>query len=38
MSQEGHAGFWEVGLFKKTDGKNDFALLQTVRRRESICQ
>ena len=38
MSQEGKSGFWEVGLFKKTDGKNDFAMLQTVRRRDSICQ
>jgi hypothetical protein len=38
MSQEGKAGFWEVGLFKKTDGKNDFALIQTVRRRDTICQ
>jgi len=38
MSQEGKAGFWEVGLFKKTDGKSDFALIQTIRRRDSICQ
>jgi hypothetical protein len=38
ISQEGKSGFWEVGLFKKSDGKNDFALLQTVRRRDSICQ
>jgi hypothetical protein len=38
MSQEGKSGFWEVGLFKKTDGKNDFAMLQTIRRRDSICQ
>ena len=38
ISQEGKAGFWEVGLFKKTDGKNDFALIQTVRRKDSVCQ
>jgi hypothetical protein len=34
MSQEGKAGFWEVGLFKK----NDLAMIQTVRRKDSICQ
>jgi hypothetical protein len=38
ISQEGKTGFWEVGLFKKTDGKNDFALIQTVRRKDSVCQ
>jgi hypothetical protein len=41
VSQEGKAGFWEVGLFKKkvdSDDKNSFAMLQTVRRRESVCQ
>jgi hypothetical protein len=34
ISQEGKAGFWEVGLFKK----NDLALIQTVRRKDSVCQ
>ena len=34
FSQDGEKGFWEVGLFKK-DG---FAVLQTTRRRESVCQ
>jgi hypothetical protein len=38
MSQEGKSGFWEVGLFKKAEGKDGFAMLQTVRRRDSICQ
>ena len=41
VSQEGKAGFWEVGLFKKKidpEGKNNLAMLQTVRRRESVCQ
>ena len=41
LGQEGKAGFWEVGLFKKkidSDGKNDLAMLQTIRRRDSICQ
>ena len=38
IGQEGKAGFWEVGLFKKTDDKNIFALLQTIRRKDSICQ
>jgi hypothetical protein len=38
ISQEGKAGFWEVGLFKKADGKNDFALIQTVRRKDAVCQ
>jgi hypothetical protein len=35
FSQEGEKGFWEVGLFKKED---KFALLQTTRRRDSVCQ
>jgi hypothetical protein len=34
ISQEGKAGFWEVGLFKKADG----ALIQTVRRKDAVCQ
>lgn len=34
----GEKGFWEVGVFKKTAGNNTFGLLQTVRRRDSICQ
>jgi hypothetical protein len=41
VSQEGKAGFWEVGLFMKkvdSDDKNSLAMLQTVRRRESFCQ
>jgi hypothetical protein len=38
MSQEGKSGFWEVGLFKKAEGKDGLAMLQTVRRRDSICQ
>jgi hypothetical protein len=38
INQEGKAGFWEVGLFKKTDGTNDFALIQTVRRKDAVCQ
>jgi hypothetical protein len=38
ISQDGKTGFWEVGLFKKTDGKTDFALIQTVRRRDTICR
>jgi hypothetical protein len=38
IGQEGKAGFWEVGLFKKTDGKSDFALIQTVRRKDAVCQ
>ena len=40
VSAEGKAGFWEVGLFRKIidrDGK-DLAMVQTVRRRETICQ
>jgi hypothetical protein len=34
ISQEGKAGFWEVGLFKKAD----YALIQTVRRKDAVCQ
>jgi len=39
FSQEGENGFWEVGLFMKPVSKDiKFALLQTVRRRDSVCQ
>ena len=39
FSQEGEKGFWEVGLFMKPESKDiKFALLQTIRRRESVCQ
>jgi hypothetical protein len=39
FSQEGEKGFWEVGLFKKIIPPNQsFALLQTTRRRDSVCQ
>jgi hypothetical protein len=34
IGQEGKAGFWEVGLFRK----DRFYLLQTVRRKEAVCQ
>jgi hypothetical protein len=39
----GEKGYWEVGLFKKdeldvTRKQIHFALLQTIRRRDSICQ
>jgi hypothetical protein len=34
FSQEGKSGFWEVGLFKK----DRFFLLQTKRRKDSVCQ
>ena len=43
-SQEGEKGYWEVGLFKKIISKDSsskptsLALLQTIRRRESVCQ
>jgi hypothetical protein len=39
FSQEGEKGFWEVGLFMKPESKDlKFALLQTTRRRDSVCQ
>ena len=44
VSQDGKTGFWEVGLFKRQidplnkNGKSELAMLQTVRRRESVCQ
>jgi hypothetical protein len=44
VDQEGKTGFWEVGLFKRQidslnkSGKNQLAMLQTVRRRDSVCQ
>ena len=38
FSQEGEKGFWEVGLFMKPAPNATFALLQTVRRRDSVCQ
>jgi hypothetical protein len=39
ISQEGEKGFWEVGLFMKPVSRDvKFALLQTVRRRDSVCQ
>jgi hypothetical protein len=34
VSQENEKGYWEIGLFKK----DQFTLLQTVRRRETVCQ
>jgi hypothetical protein len=34
INQEGKAGFWEVGLFRKAEG----ALIQTVRRKDAVCQ
>ncbi len=37
ISQDGESGYWEVGLFKKDDGPNHFALLRTIRRHDSIC-
>jgi hypothetical protein len=36
--QESEKGSWEVGLFKKTGTNAGVALLQTIRRRESVCQ
>jgi hypothetical protein len=38
FSQEGEKGFWEVGLFIKPESNAKFALLQTIRRRDSVCQ
>jgi hypothetical protein len=35
VSHDSDKGFWEVGLFTT---KQNFMLLQTVRRRESVCQ
>jgi hypothetical protein len=34
FSQEGKSGFWEVGIFRK----DHFFLLQTIRRKDSVCQ
>ena len=34
IGQDGKSGFWEVGLFRK----DRFYMLQTVRRKESVCQ
>jgi hypothetical protein len=34
VSQDDKLGFWEVGLFRK----DRFFLLQTVRRKDSVCQ
>jgi hypothetical protein len=34
LSQDGKAGFWEVGLFRK----GGVCLLQTTRRKDSVCQ
>ena len=39
VGQEGgEKGSWEVGLFKRTDGRNSFAMIQVIRRKEAICQ
>ncbi len=38
LSQESEKGFWEVGLFKKGESRDEFALLQTTLRRDSVCQ
>ena len=38
FSQEGEKGFWEVGLFVKPESNAKFALLQTIRRRDTVCQ
>jgi hypothetical protein len=34
VSQDGKAGFWEVGLFRRGSA----FLLQTIRRKDSVCQ
>lgn len=34
VSQDGKAGFWEVGLFRKGSA----FVLQTIRRKDSVCQ
>jgi hypothetical protein len=34
----GEKGYWEVGLFKRADDVHTFAMIQTIRRRDSICQ
>jgi hypothetical protein len=39
FSQEGDKGYWEVGLFKKVVSRDKvLAVLQTIRRRDSVCQ
>lgn len=36
--QDTDKGYWEVGLFKTARGGQPIALLQTIRRKDSICQ
>ncbi len=38
ISQDGPNGFWEVGLFDRKAPGAEFAMLQTVRRQDSICK
>jgi hypothetical protein len=39
FSEESEKGFWEVGLFIKPESRDvQSALLQTIRRRDSVCQ
>ena len=39
VSQDGEKGYWEVGLFRRDVSADvHFAILQTIRRRDSICQ
>jgi len=36
--QDTDKGYWEVGLFMTARGAQRIAMLQTIRRKDSICQ